>query len=68
MTKNSLVLGVLIPVLESSAYNIALSQLKKRTTVMMVTQRWLKTCKKDKEAEEVKKTHDFNQCDLLEDQ
>ena len=54
---NSLVLGVIIPVLESSAYNISLSELKKGTTV---TQRWLKTCKKDKETEEVKRPHGLN--------
>ena len=54
---NSLVLGVIIPVLESSTYNISLHELKKTTTA---TQRWLKTCKKDKEAEEVKRPHGFN--------
>ena len=49
--------GVIIKFLESSAYNISLSELKKRTTE---TQRWLKTCKKDKETEEVKRPHGLN--------
>ena len=64
---NSLVLGVIIPVKVSSTYNITLHELKKTTTATQ-RQRWLKTCKKDKEAEEVKRPHGFNWCDLILDQ
>ena len=50
--------GVIIKVLESSAYNISLHELKPATAVFpKVTHRWLKTCKKDKEHEMVKGTH-----------
>ena len=60
MINNLPVLSVIIKVLESSAYNISLYELKPATAAFaffVVTQRWLKTCKKDKEHEMVKGTH-----------
>ena len=38
------------------------------TAFLAPTQQWLETCEKDKEAEEAKKTHDSNRCDLRLDQ
>ena len=57
--------GVIIKVLESSAYNISLPELKPATRdracaafpQQRYPQRWVKTCKKDQEHEMAKGTH-----------
>ena len=71
---NSLGLCVIIPVLESSSYNISLWYEFKRPTItfgwptMVTQQQWLNTCEKHKEAEEIKRTQDLNRSGLLLDQ
>ena len=74
LNNNSLGLCVIIPVLESSSYNISLWDEFKRPTItfgwptIVTQQQWLNTCERHKEAEEVKRTHDLNRCGLLLDQ
>ena len=68
MISNLLAQGVIIKVLESSAYNISLPELKPGTRdracaafpQQCYPQRWVKTCKKDQEHEMAKGTHGLN--------
>ena len=57
--------------LEYFRIQFPLCELKTEDTAFRapMTQQWLETCEKDKEAEEAKKTHDSNnRCDPLLDQ